>query len=82
MTPDRPKNGPKSLQNDPVMVPKWSKMALYAPDRVKNDSKRVKRGQKWPKNGSKVIQSFIKVDKHPQNTRRMLPDASTYCIPS
>ena len=36
VTPDRPKNGPKSPQNGAILVPKWSQNALYiARDMVK-----------------------------------------------
>ena len=43
------RNGRKSPENDPILVPKWP---FIAPDRVEICSKRVEKDQKCPKNGS------------------------------
>ena len=68
MTPDRPKIGPKSPQNDAILVPKWPNMAL---DRVKNNLKTVKKGQKLPeKKHSKAMYTFMQVHKkHSKSTQ-------------
>ena len=57
MTPDRPKNGPKSPQNDPILVLFWSKNGpkmvqkwpYIAPIGSKMAQNGSKRGQKGPK---------------------------------
>ena len=61
----------------PKMVPKC---AIYSPRQGRKWLKGgQKGGQKQPKNGSKVIQTFIKVHKNTQNPLKILTDIPTYC---
>ena len=59
---------PKWPYFGPTLLPKWP---YIAPDWVKNGSKRSKRGEKWTKNRSKVIQTFIKLLKNTQSTQNV-----------
>ena len=71
MTPDRPKNGPKSPKDDPILVPFFGppKWPIYTP---RQGQKWLKTGQKVTQNRSKGIWTFIKVDKNIQNPLRTL----------
>ena len=78
MTPDRPKNAPKSPQHDPIfgpkMVRKWSTNAPIWPQIGSNVAqKRSKKSQKNQNKRLKVIWTFLKVHKNTQNPLRKPP---------